>query len=128
MPVIVITGHGDVATARAALLAGARDFLEKPVQPQDLLDAVSAALASDTQAIALVSERTQMADLVARLTPREHEVAMWLVEGKRDAEIAKILGISPRTAQKHVEHIRVKLAVETRTAAARMLCRQTGRY
>ena len=59
----------------------------------------------------------------APLTPREKEVLAWLVEGKRDAEIGSILGISSRTVQKHVEHLFEKLAVETRTAAVRMaLC------
>lgn len=52
------------------------------------------------------------------LTKREAEVLLWISEGKRDAEIGSILGISTRTAQKHVERIRTKLGVETRTAAA----------
>ena len=55
----------------------------------------------------------------ARLTEREEEVLHWLSAGKRDNEIAAILGISPRTVHKHVEHILLKLGVETRTAAAR---------
>ncbi len=111
LPVIVITGHGDVATARAALLAGARDFLEKPVQPQDLLDAVGAALASDTQAIGVVRERTQMADLVARLTPREYEVFQRITDGLHNREIAAELGISPRTVEVHRARLMEKLKV-----------------
>ena len=111
LPVIVITGHGDVATARAALLAGARDFLEKPLQPRDLLDAVSAALESDTQAIALVRERARMADLVARLTPREHEVFQRITDGLHNREIAVELGISPRTVEVHRARLMEKLKV-----------------
>ena len=109
LPVIVITGHGDVATARAALLAGALDFLEKPVQPQDLLDAVGAALQSDTQAIERMRERTQMADLVARLTPREHEVFRRITDGLHNREIAAELGISPRTVEVHRARLMDKL-------------------
>lgn len=111
LPVIVITGYGDVATARAALLAGARDFLEKPVQPQDLLDAVGAALESDTQAIGLLREQTQMADLVARLTPREHEVFQRITDGLHNREIAAELGISPRTVEVHRARLMEKLKV-----------------
>ena len=51
------------------------------------------------------------------LTPRENEVLYWLAHGKTDAEIAALLGLSPRTVQKHLEHIYIKLGVETRTAA-----------
>jgi DNA-binding CsgD family transcriptional regulator len=55
------------------------------------------------------------------LTPREYEIARWVREGKRNAEIGAILGISPRTVGKHVEHILEKLGAETRTAAARRM-------
>lgn len=109
LPVIVITGHGDVATARAALLAGARDFLEKPVQPQELLEAVGAALASDKQAIERVRENAQMAELVARLTPREHEVFRRITDGLHNREIAVELGISPRTVEVHRARLMEKL-------------------
>ncbi len=62
------------------------------------------------------------------LTPREAEVLHWIAEGKRDREIAAIIGISTRTAQHHVSHILEKLSVETRTAAARLgLERTSGR-
>ena len=109
LPVIVITGHGDVATARAALLAGARDFLEKPVQPQELLEAVGGALASDKEAIERVRENAQMAELVARLTPREHEVFRRITDGLHNREIAVELGISPRTVEVHRARLMEKL-------------------
>lgn len=109
LPVIVITGHGDVATARAALLAGARDFLEKPVQPQHLLDAVHAALASDRQALERVREGSQIAELVARLTPRELQVFQRITDGLHNREIASELGISPRTVEVHRARLMEKL-------------------
>lgn len=109
LPVIVVTGRGDVATARAALLAGAIDFLEKPVLPQELLDAVSAALAGDTQAIERARERDQMAQAVARLTPREHEVFRRITDGLHNREIALELGISARTVEVHRARLMEKL-------------------
>lgn len=111
LPVIVITGHGDVATARTALLAGARDFLEKPVQPQELLEAVGAAVASDMQAFERERERTEMAERVARLTPREHEVFRRITDGLHNREIAAELGISPRTVEVHRARLMEKLNV-----------------
>lgn len=109
LPVIVITGRSDVATARAALLAGALDFLEKPVEPQELLDAVGTALASDTQAIERARERVQIAEMVATLTPREYEVFRRITDGLRNREIALELGISPRTIEVHRERLMSKL-------------------
>ena len=109
LPVVVVTGHGDVASARAALLAGARDFLEKPVQPQDLLDAVGAALASDTEAIERARERLLMTEMVARLTRREQEVFQRVTDGLHNREIAAELGISPRTVEVHRARLMEKL-------------------
>lgn len=109
LPVIVVTGRGDVATARAALLAGAIDFLEKPVQPQDLLDAVGAALAGDAKAIERARERARMAEAVARLTRREHEVFQRITDGLHNREIAVELGISARTVEVHRARVMEKL-------------------
>ncbi len=109
LPVIVFTGRGDAATARAALLAGALDFLEKPVRPQELLDAVGAALASDAQAIERARELQQIAEMVKRLTPREHEVFQHITDGLLNREIALKLGISPRTVEIHRERLMYKL-------------------
>lgn len=109
LPVIVVTGHGDVATARAALLAGAIDFLEKPVQPQELLDAVGAALAGDAQAIERARMRAQMRQRVAQLTPREHEVFHRITDGLHNREIASELGISARTVEVHRARLMEKL-------------------
>jgi two-component system, LuxR family, response regulator FixJ len=109
LPVIVVTGHGDVATARAALRAGALDFLEKPVQPQELMDAVSAALESDAQALGRAREREQMRERLGRLTPRELEVFQRITDGLHNREIAVELGISPRTVEVHRARLMDKL-------------------
>jgi two-component system, LuxR family, response regulator FixJ len=109
LPVIVVTGHGDVATARAALRTGALDFLEKPVQPEELMDAVSAALQSDAQALSRAREREQMRERLGRLTPRELEVFQRITDGLHNREIAVELGISPRTVEVHRARLMDKL-------------------
>jgi RNA polymerase sigma factor (sigma-70 family) len=109
LPVIVVTGHGDVATARAALLAGALDFLEKPVQPKELIDAVAAALESDAQALERTRERKQMRERLGRMTPRELEVFQRITDGLHNREIAVELGISPRTVEVHRARLMDKL-------------------
>lgn len=109
LPVIVVTGHGDVATARAALRTGALDFLEKPVQPKELMEAVAAALESDAQALERAREREQMRERLGRLTPRELEVFQRITEGLHNREIAVELGISPRTVEVHRARLMDKL-------------------
>lgn len=101
LPVIIMTGRGDVATARAALLSGAFDFLEKPVELKRLLPAVQTALASDLEAFELARKRSQGAELIKRLTPREYEVFQHLADGLTTREIAVKLGISPRTVESY---------------------------
>jgi len=109
LPVIVVTGHGDVATARAALRTGALDFLEKPVQPEELMEAVAAALESDAQALERAREREQMRERLGRLTPREREVFQRITDGLHNREIAVELGISPRTVEVHRARLMDKL-------------------
>lgn len=109
LPVILVTGHGDVATARAALRTGAVDFLEKPVQPKELIDAVTIALESDAQALERTREHEQMRERLARLTPRELEVYQRITDGLHNREIAAELGISPRTVEVHRARLMDKL-------------------
>jgi two-component system, LuxR family, response regulator FixJ len=109
LPVIVMSGYGDIATARTALRTGALDFLQKPVQHQELIDAVTAALTSDAQALERAREREQMLERVARLTPRELEVFQRITDGLHNREIAVELGISPRTVEVHRARLMDKL-------------------
>jgi FixJ family two-component response regulator len=102
LPIIVLTGHGDVPTSVRAFRGGALDFLEKPVPPRALVRRIREALQIDEE-----SRRTGFgagngrARRFARLTPRERQVASHLVEGKTSKEIAQSLGISTRTAEGH---------------------------
>ena len=109
LPVIVITGHGDVATARSALRDGAVDFLEKPIDEQELLDAVSVALASDQRRVAKARDREEISARLARLTARELEVFDRITNGQHNREIAEEFGISPRTVEVHRSRIMEKL-------------------
>jgi two-component system response regulator FixJ len=108
-PVIVITAHGDVASARSALLAGAIDFLEKPIDNDELLLAVSGAVLTRErqQQTRLAEARAQ--SLLATLSAREREVFDRLVDGMHNREIALDLGISPRTVEVYRAHVMTKL-------------------
>jgi two-component system response regulator FixJ len=101
LPIIVLTGHGNVPTSVRALKAGAVDFLQKPAPPKLLLERIRAALDSDRQARAVTTERTVVLERLARLTPREREVMELLIAGKTSKEIAVAMRVSVRTVEGH---------------------------
>lgn len=105
LPVIIITGHAEVATAVRAMKAGAVDFFEKPFSQQDLLDRIQHALARDARQRAEQAQRADVLQRLDRLTPREQAVLRRVVEGKANKVIAGELGISIKT----VEAFRSKL-------------------
>jgi FixJ family two-component response regulator len=109
LPVIIITGHGDVDSARQAFRAHAVDFLEKPLQEDQLIKAVSEAV--NRHALAHEKRRAgaAYAELYDSLTPREKEVLQLVVAGQHNREIAEALGISVRTAEVHKARIMDKL-------------------
>jgi len=109
IPVVVLTAHGDVESARTALKAQAIDFLLKPFKEQDLLAAIEAAFARER--IRLEARSRDMADrsILATLTTREREVAALLATGAQNLEIADKLGISPRTVEIHKARCMEKL-------------------
>ena len=109
LPVIVMTAHGDVAMARGALRDGAVDFLEKPVDETDLLDAVDVALRSELERIEHLREREEMLARVQRLTERELEVFERVTSGLHNREIADEFGISQRTVEVHRARLMEKL-------------------
>ena len=101
LPIIVLTGHGNVPTSVRALKAGAVDFLQKPTPPKMLLERIRAAIDLDSQTRAVTSARGAVLDRLAHLTPREREVMELLVEGKTSKEIAATLQVSIRTVEGH---------------------------
>lgn len=109
LPLIVITGHGDVPLAVAAMRAGAFDFLEKPFDDDVLLSSIGRALALGSKARQSENESKAAAALIAALTSREQEVLDHLVLGKSNKLIAHELGISPRTVETHRARLQEKL-------------------
>ena len=113
LPVIVITGHGDVESARNAFKAQAADFLEKPLDQARLMAAIDDALAKYGVSSHESDQRKHFAELLATLTPREHEVMELIVAGGHNRDIADQLGISPRTVEVHKARVMQKLNVDS---------------
>ncbi|MHB8256159.1 MAG: response regulator transcription factor [Acidiferrobacterales bacterium] len=113
LPVIFLTGHGDIPMSVRALKAGAVDFLEKPANPDVLLARVRDALAQDSRRRTVSAEQAALGALYDRLTVREREILIQVAEGKTSKEIARSLGISPRTVEVHRSHIMGKLGADS---------------
>ena len=120
LPVIVMTGHGDVPIAVEALKAGAADFLEKPFDDAQLLSAVQSALAASRRTQDADAATAQIARRLASLTPREREVLDKLVAGQPNKTIAYDLGSSPRTVEVHRARVMEKMGVRSLAELVRM--------
>lgn len=122
VPFIFLTARGEKSDLRSGMNLGADDYLTKPVARDDLLHAISARLKRNEQLLtsgSLTPNFDSFEPLLALgLTPRVAEVLLWVAQGKTNADIAKILGISEWTVKKHVLEIFARLGVETRTAAS----------
>ena len=111
-PVVILTAHGDIASARNALKAGASDFIEKPIQEPVLLAALEHGMAQHRATEADAMRKADFERRLARLTPREREVLAMVVEGRHNREVAQVLGISPRTVEVYKARVMDKLDVE----------------
>lgn len=120
LPVVVITGHGDVGSARRAFKANAIDFLEKPIDHDKMIEAVEQAFNSQI----LMQEKKSASDKVTHvldhLTPREQEIMNLVVGGYHNREIAVKLGISVRTVEVHKAHVMSKFGVDSVADLVRM--------
>lgn len=121
LPVIFLTGHGDVPTAVAAVKRGAYDFVEKPFSNNVLVDRVEQALAASAQALAQRRQRRELAQRLAELTERERDVMGLVVEGRPNKLIADALHISVRTVEVHRAHIFEKMGVKSAVELANRL-------
>lgn len=109
LPIIFLTGHGDIPTSVRALKAGAVDFLTKPVQREILLAAIRNALESDATARTAHENDRALASRYEQLTPREQEVFALVVSGRMNKETAAELGMAERTVKLHRAHIMEKM-------------------
>ena len=109
LPVVIITAHGDVGSARAAFKAQAVDFLEKPFDERGPVAAVEAAFARERARLDRSHAQQRRSRGIAQLTAREREVLELLVQGLHNREVAQRLSISPRTVEVHKAHIMDKL-------------------
>ena len=121
LPVIFLTGHGDVPMAVGALKKGAFDFLEKPVDDNALVDRVIRALASDARRQASEASQATVASRITQLTPREHEVMRLVLAGKFNKVIADELNISMRTVEVHRSRVFEKMGVRSAVELAQLL-------
>jgi FixJ family two-component response regulator len=119
-PTIVISGHGDIEACRRAFRNGAVDFLSKPVDEQDLIDAIQRAQQVLDQSLASQALRAETLALLAALTPRETEVLERIAQGFSTREIAEGLGLSPRTVDSHRAAIGVKLGTTSQAEMTRL--------
>lgn len=120
MPVIVLTGHGDVGIAVKAMKAGAVDFIEKPFDADVLLDALGRAFDRLASAADVEARAADAAVVLAALTGREREVLDGLAQGYPNKTIAYDLGISPRTVEVHRANVMAKLGARSLSDALRI--------
>ena len=126
LPVIFLTGHGDLATGVRAMKAGAVDFLTKPVEREPLLEAIERALALDAARRADSAAEAELQNRFARLTTRERDVFDLVVAGKLNKQIADLLGIGERTVKAQRAQVMTKLGAANAAELGRIAA-QLGR-
>ena len=125
MPVVVMTGHGDIGIAVRAMKGGAADFLEKPFERATLLSAVETAFERIAQAETVTARAADAEVVLGVLTPREREILILMAQGMSNAEIAADLVVSSTTVKTHVGNVLTKLNVRDRVQAV-VVAYETG--
>ena len=113
MPIIFISAHADVPMGVNAMKKGAVEFLTKPFEESDLLNAVHEALRKDTQTRAVLDEQKRIRQRLASLTPREYETLTYLITGMLNKQIAYALNIAERTVKAHRSRVMEKMGVDS---------------
>jgi FixJ family two-component response regulator len=121
LPIVFITGDGDVPSTVSAMKGGAVDFLQKPFNDEDLLDCVQRALAHSVQNRAEQAARHEVQGRLRQLTRREHEVMRQVITGKLNKQIAADLGVSEKTIKVHRGRVMQKMRVDSLVELARLV-------
>jgi len=125
MPIIFLSAHGDVPTTAKAMKKGAVDFLTKPVDKDDLLEAIRISLAKDAEKCTQRAESNFMSEHIKRLTPREYEIMTYVITGMLNKQIAFELNISEETVKIHRGRVMQKLEIVSVAELVR-LCGKVG--
>ena len=120
IPIIFITGHGDIPMSVKAMKAGAVDFLTKPFSAKELLDAIQRAVAKDTRGLSTEAREDEIRARVRRLTPRESQVFALVVTGMLNKQIASELGIGEKTVKVHRARVMEKMQAGSIAALVRL--------
>jgi RNA polymerase sigma factor (sigma-70 family) len=121
IPVIFMTGHGDIPMAVEAMQHGAFDFLQKPFRDQDLLDRIQRAIIKDEELRKSLGEHARIRERLDGLTPREREVLDLMTRGLPNKSIAQDLGVSPRTVEIHRARVMEKMEAHSVAELVRMM-------
>ena len=121
IPVIFMTGHGDLDTAVEVMREGAFDFVTKPFSTRDLITKIESALRVSQAAVESESSQENLLALLAQLTDKETEIMNWMIEGKTNREIAEICGNSTRTVELHRARVFDKLNVSNAVELVRII-------
>jgi two-component system, LuxR family, response regulator FixJ len=121
IPVIFITGHGDIPMAVEAMQHGAFDFLQKPFRDQDLIDRIQRALERDTRNRTALAQHVRIRERLESLTPREREVLTLMTRGKPNKVMAAELGVSQRTVEIHRARVMEKSGADSLAHLVRMV-------
>jgi FixJ family two-component response regulator len=126
LPIIFITGHGDVPMAVKAIQAGAADFIQKPFRDQELLDRIQEVLTEDASIRTEKLERQEILQRIESLTDREKEVMEQVVEGKANKVVAIDLNVSQRTVEIHRANVMEKMKAKSLAQLVRLVMRARG--
>lgn len=121
LPIIFVTGHGDVPMAVDAMKEGAVDFIQKPYREEALLEKIEAALAQDLEQRKTLDEKQEIIRRINSLTPREHEIMDRMIEGQANKVIAIELEISQRTVEIHRSRVMHKMGTHSLAHLVRMV-------
>jgi FixJ family two-component response regulator len=126
IPIVFISGHGDIAVAIKTIKAGAVDFVQKPYREQQLLDSINEALRRDAASRLITSTGEGFTERLAKLTERERDVLEQVAKGLPSKSVARVLDISYRTVELHRSHIMEKLRVHSVAELIRLVIERRG--